>query len=264
MKHLLIRLYPRSWRERYGAEFEALLEERPLGPFDAADVLLAALDAHLHLRGATGAAKSGRSLLMSMRIGGFAAVLGGALWLAGFLIAQFNGSDDDSLAQFLALAGTLGLLVALAGLSAVQSRLHPRLVWTAFALPAIGALASALGLLEMVFTGGSRLPTEDVDPWILWALGTVVLVAGSGLFALVSWRSRVLSRPGLTLLAGAMVGLAPVVLISSGLAAVPWEPLVSIAFLALLLSFAIGWIVIGVDAVRGDRRQVASAAEASP
>lgn len=264
MKRLLIRLYPGSWRVRYGAEFEALLEERPIGPFDLADVLLAALDAHLHLRGATGSANPGRSLLMSMRIGGYAAVLGGVLWLIGFLIAQFNGSDDDGLAQSLALAGTLGLLVALAGLSAVQSRLHPRLVWAAFALPAIGALASALGLLEMVFTGGSRISTEGVDPWILWALGTVVLVAGSGLFALVSWRSRVLSRPGLTLLAAAMVGLVPVVMISSGLAAVPWEPLVSIAFLALLLSFAIGWIVLGVDAVLRDRGYLAGTTRAAP
>ena len=41
----LVRLYPASWRARYGEEFEALLEERPLGPFDVADVLLSAVDA---------------------------------------------------------------------------------------------------------------------------------------------------------------------------------------------------------------------------
>ena len=32
MKHALIRLYPARWRARYGDEFEAILEERPLRP----------------------------------------------------------------------------------------------------------------------------------------------------------------------------------------------------------------------------------------
>ena len=200
---------------------------------------------------------------MSLRIGGYAAVLGGVLWIVGFLIAQFNGSDDDGAGQWLALAGTPVLLVALAGLSAVQSRLHPRLVWAAFAVPALGALASGLGLLGMLFTGDGPI-AGGLDPWALWALGTLTLVAGSGLFALVSWRSRVLSRPGLALLGAPLVGLIPVVVISSGLAAVPWEPLVSITFLALLLSFALGWIVLGVDAVRRDRRPAAGAAGAAP
>ena len=48
---LLLRFYPARWRTRYGDEFGMLLGERRLGPFDVADVLLGALDAHLHLRG---------------------------------------------------------------------------------------------------------------------------------------------------------------------------------------------------------------------
>jgi len=42
---LLVRLYPARWRARYGDEFELVLGDRPLGPFDVADVLLGALDA---------------------------------------------------------------------------------------------------------------------------------------------------------------------------------------------------------------------------
>jgi hypothetical protein len=259
MSRLLMGLYPASWRERYGEEFEALLEERPLGPFDVADVFLAALDAHLHLQGATGATKAGRSFVMSLRLGGYAAVIGGALWLVGFLLAQFNGTGRDSLGQSLALGGTIGLLVALTGLSAVQSRLHPRLIWAAFALPALGALASGVGLLAMVLSGDGPISTEAADLWTIWLFGTVALVAGSGLFALVSWRSRVLGKPGLALLGIAMVGLGPVMVVSMGLVAVPWEPLVSIAFLALLLSFGIGWIVLGLDTVQRDRRNVTGA-----
>ena len=43
----LVRLYPRAWRERYGEEFVALLEERPASLRDALDVALGAADAHL-------------------------------------------------------------------------------------------------------------------------------------------------------------------------------------------------------------------------
>ncbi len=43
----LVHLYPRGWRERYGDEFEALLEECLHSPLDAVDVALGALDAHL-------------------------------------------------------------------------------------------------------------------------------------------------------------------------------------------------------------------------
>jgi hypothetical protein len=41
--HLLTRLYPRDWRERYGEEFEALLEDARGGPRTSANVLLSAL-----------------------------------------------------------------------------------------------------------------------------------------------------------------------------------------------------------------------------
>jgi hypothetical protein len=44
---LLVRLYPRSWRERYGEEYAALLAEHGLGPRTVVDVLSGALDARL-------------------------------------------------------------------------------------------------------------------------------------------------------------------------------------------------------------------------
>jgi hypothetical protein len=43
LSRVLVRLYPRSWRERYGAEFEALLEDGSGGFGAALDVLVAAL-----------------------------------------------------------------------------------------------------------------------------------------------------------------------------------------------------------------------------
>ena len=48
-----MRLYPRAWRERYGDEFEALLEECLHTPLDVVDILLGAMDAHLGLSDTT-------------------------------------------------------------------------------------------------------------------------------------------------------------------------------------------------------------------
>ena len=43
----LLRLYPRWWRDRYGAEFEALLEDVPVSARTILDMLADALDARL-------------------------------------------------------------------------------------------------------------------------------------------------------------------------------------------------------------------------
>ena len=44
---LLARLYPSSWRKRYGAEYEALLEDVALKPLDSVDVTWGAMKMHL-------------------------------------------------------------------------------------------------------------------------------------------------------------------------------------------------------------------------
>ena len=48
-RHLLLRLYPRAWRERYGEELSAQLEaQRPVRIGVVTDLVRGALDAHLH------------------------------------------------------------------------------------------------------------------------------------------------------------------------------------------------------------------------
>ena len=48
-RQLLLRLYPRAWRERYGEELSSQLEaQRPLHMSVVADLVRGALDAHLH------------------------------------------------------------------------------------------------------------------------------------------------------------------------------------------------------------------------
>ena len=44
----LLRLYPRAWRDRYEDEFAVLLEQCPLSLGDLFDIIVGAIDAHLH------------------------------------------------------------------------------------------------------------------------------------------------------------------------------------------------------------------------
>ncbi|HEX9635596.1 MAG TPA: Rieske 2Fe-2S domain-containing protein [Candidatus Limnocylindria bacterium] len=48
LHRFLVGWYPAPWRERYGTEFLALLEERPPGLRQALDIVSAALDARIH------------------------------------------------------------------------------------------------------------------------------------------------------------------------------------------------------------------------
>src|SRR5436190_178864 len=91
---LLLRFYPGRWRARYGDEFAALLEQRQLGPFDVADVLLGALDARLHRRG-LGSASDRNGFTMTVRVGGYAAILGGLLWLVALAGNAINNGGDS-------------------------------------------------------------------------------------------------------------------------------------------------------------------------
>jgi hypothetical protein len=253
---LLLRLYPARWRARYGDEFGALLAERPLGPFDVADVLLGALDAHLHLRGLGSWSDHRRGFSMTLRIGGLAAFAGGALLLAGWLWSVVDPADSDA-APWLFLGGMAALLVGLAGLSAFQARSHAALVWAAFLLPAIGGAVTTAGLLGMALVPDQRI-VGDWSAWDFFFLGLLATVAGSILFAAVSLRTGALPRVGaLALAIGSGVALfAFAVSIVGGDAL--WET-VRPVFQAAYLAFPIGWIVLGLQAVRLGRPTTAPA-----
>ena len=252
MRRLLLALFPASWRARYGDEFEALLQERPLGPFDVADVLLAALDAHLHLRGLS-AADHAKGFVMTLRIGGIAAILGGLCWGAGLAWASNDDTSEGvGPGAIVFLVGTVLLLIALVGLSAFQSRSHPWLVWAAFIVPALGAVASVAGMALMVVADEGPV-VGGFAAWDIWILGLLTLVLGSGLFALASWRTASMSRVGTALLGAAAVLLTVFLPVLTGLFAIPWEPATPIATIGMLIAFAGGWILLGIGAIRQDR-----------
>lgn len=249
MRRFLLGLYPEAWRTRYGDEFETLLEERPLGPFDVADVLLAALDAQLHLRGFDAAGDQSRGVLMTLRVGGFAAIAGGVLWLLAMGAAALANSQAQLWIVLFGMAST-AQLVGLIGLSAFQARRDPLLVWAAVVLPAAGAIGSLVGVIGMAIVG-DRPMVAGVSPWYVWVVGLMALIVGSGLFALATLRARTLSRSAAALLAISAVAILPGIFgvaYSNG----PGDVGNILAILGIG-GFAGGWIWLGVSAVRLDR-----------
>jgi len=247
----LIRLYPARWRARYGDEFSAVLEERPLGPFDVADVLLGALDAHLHLRGMGAASQSAKGFGMSLRIGGYAAIAGGILWLL-VLVGNALNNGGESFSPWLgyALVGAMLMtLVALIGLSAFQARHHPLLTWAAFAIPALGAVMGLFGFAAVAITEGSDSAVfAGLSPWMIGSIGLLTMVLGSSLFAVATWRARSLSRAASGLLAAGAVLVVLALLGMSG-GGSP-SPIAMVPVIAAIAAFPAGWIALGVSALR--------------
>lgn len=246
---LLLRLYPARWRARYGDEFESLLAERPLGPFDVADVLLGALDAQLHLRGLGSWSEHRKGIPMSLRLGGIAAVLGGALWFAGLMWGFVVDPADEDPGAILMLLGTIALLVGLAGLSAFQARRHPALVWAAFALPAVGGALATIGLILMAVV---HQPVAGIHGWGLFIVGVIATIAGSVLFAIATYRTAALPRSGAVIL-GISAVISFVSFAGASSMGDPDPPIVMAGFGA----FALGWVVLGLQAVRLDRPAMA-------
>ncbi len=241
---LLLRLYPARWRARYGDEFAAVLDERPLGPFDVADVLLGALDAHLHLRGLGAASQHAKGFPMSLRIGGYAAVLGAAL--IGLVIVLTGGLTEGSkdAAAILLLVGLAALLVGLAGMSAYQARSDPWLVWGAFAMTAVGTAVTFVASVSDLAGAGPGDWRDGLLP-----IGLITAGLGSTLFGVATYRVSVLSRTGaLALAIGPVAVLIGVIAVSQN----AWELGIPLSLVGII-SFLAGWLTLGVAAIRLDR-----------
>jgi hypothetical protein len=244
---LLLAMYPATWQRRYGEEFRAVLESRPLGPFDVADVLLGALDARLAPRryGISAGLTGGHQMML--RIGGVGAVTGGILFFLGIAAAsELGGSDEPWIV--VGLLGTLGILVALIGLSAFQAYRDPKLAWAAFAIPGIGTLVTIVGMTGMVAMGESEDPfIGSWGAWWIWAVGLLTTLVGSILFGIATLRAAVLSRRAAQALAwSAGVGI---IVAFSGFDSGS-STLGGLVIGGFLAAFSLSWVALGVSALR--------------
>jgi hypothetical protein len=121
LARLLTRLYPSRWRERYGTEFEALLQSSPVSLHALANVICAALHEHVAptLRGNTNQAtitfvakQPSAFLPMAMSLTALAMVLGkigGDMIAAGHILREVDEGAVAHLWQLL-MAGQVPIL----------------------------------------------------------------------------------------------------------------------------------------------------------
>jgi drug/metabolite transporter (DMT)-like permease len=241
---LLVRLYPAAWRDRYGDEMAAVLEDRPPGPFDVADLMLGAIDAHLHLRGLGSRSEHRKGIPMSLRLAGGAAVVGGLLWTIFFALGFVAAwtSTDLSPAAPLIIVGGLALLVAAAGLSAFQFRDHPRSIWLSFLIP--------LGGVILLVVSWPNLSVNEAF-WIVAMIGVFMIFIGTAIFSGVTVWTRAFSRPAaMAALVGSVLAIPAFLMVGSGfMVQTPGALLLAVGGLI----FGLGWIGLGIDAIRRDR-----------
>jgi hypothetical protein len=155
--------------------------------------------------------------------------------------------------------GTLGLLLALIGLSAFQAHSDPILAWAAFAIPGIGTLVSVIGVTVMVLgPGEDPLVLGSFSAWSVWIIGLFGTLIGSIIFAVATIRAAVLSRRAAIALA---VSSAIVLVFMFGLAGTNAQgTAMEVLYAVFLGSFAASWIALGVMALRrGPIRAIAPA-----
>jgi hypothetical protein len=86
----LVRLYPRSWRDRYEAELLDLLAQRSPSVRDRLDLVRGALDAHIHH------VADPEPLPWTHRLPGLAAVATGLFWISAYLVGLLGGTPERS------------------------------------------------------------------------------------------------------------------------------------------------------------------------
>jgi len=233
----LAALYPAAWRDRYEAEFLALLQERPPDLGDRIDIVRGAIDERMHpqVPGSPKAPVEAPSIGRWSLVAGWTTLLGSglfylgiALWATGPIVV--NGGDayrDGSAALPFIFLAMLGLVV---GMVAVVLTIPPSRPANAAAY-----LSSLAGLLW----GGA--------PWLWWAgliaFGGVIVIGGA------AWRARAWSGwrfAALVAAIGSAWGLAYLAL--SGMLAAPD------GFQYVVFGIAgLTWLVLGTSLVRPRR-----------
>lgn len=181
MRDFLVRLYPKQWRDRYGAEFRALLDDHPPGLRDALDIIVNAGREHV---------RSNTLRVVGTRLGGVLAALSVLLLVAGLLIRE------EGAAEFLVIVSPL---IAALAWPALLRLAGPH--WRPLAYGILGVLLLGVALPTLLFDGGQA-----------GLMGVMGVLGVYGVMALAAaWLVRSeLPRPAALLTA--MVGFASITL----------------------------------------------------
>jgi hypothetical protein len=219
-----MRLYPSAWRERYEREFEALLQERPIRWHESVDVLVGAIDAHLHpeLLGAT-------PKPWTHRLPGLLATSAGLIWTWFFARLLTLGPGDE-------WGESIGLAVLLM-LCAVPGD---------YTLPYLRRIGMTIGAIVIAMVVGRAAPWSATGGVLnLVAGATAWLLVGAGMLSLAAIRAGIGSRGRWILLAA--VGLVPAIVavpVMGGFG--PTDRGGVAAMVVAILPYGVAWAMIGL------------------
>jgi hypothetical protein len=174
----LVSLYPRAWRERYLAELEDLLADRPPTLRDHVDIARGAFDAWIHpqlvVRPPRQEANAGPGL---RHLAAGSAILGGGLWIVGGLamnaarVDQSLGYKDSTMPWIVMIVAAV--ITAVGAIAIVRSRMDRSraasitsvamlvgalLIATPWPILVVGFFAYALTTAAFGYLAGAALP----------------------------------------------------------------------------------------------------------
>jgi len=238
----LLALYPRAWRRRYGDELRSLAAARPINARDRLDLVLGAIDAHVHPELVTLEPSAGRPMrdvtpndLRIARRLGVGAMFGAIAWLAAWAIAANGPIVYDPGGSYRDGAAALPVLL-LAGVLLVGG-----FIGHVVLLPAGAHVARVAAFVAICCT-----LLWTLGPWLM-QIGAAAL-AGLTILAVAGWRAGTWPAA----MAGVVVMLAVAVpaLLVGGLPDGPDigpAPLEVVAALALTTAL---WLIVGGTLIR--------------
>jgi hypothetical protein len=238
----LLALYPRAWRRRYGDELLSLIAIRPPNARDQLDLVLGAIDAHLHPELVTPEPSAGRPMrdvnpndLRIARRLGVGTMFGATAWLAAWAIAANGPIVYDPGGSYRDGAAALPVLL-LAGVLLVGG-----FIGHVVLLPAGARVARVAAFVAICCT-----LLWTLGPWLM-PIGAAAL-AGLTILAVAGWRAGTWPAA----MAGVVVILAvgvPTLLV----AGLPDGPDNGAAPPAVVAAFALMtaiWLIVGAALVR--------------
>jgi len=219
----LVRLYPPAWRARYGSEIVGLLAARPPRLGDQLDLVVGALDAHLHPELVVAGPVDRASVPLGHRVPGLAATAGGLLLVVALVGGGISGAEGWFSWIWVAL---LLMLASLPG---------------GYAARVGGRVGLGLAAIAASFVLAWTLPW---GPNVVPAVSAIVLV-GAGSLALATVRAG-LGRRSRWAAVGLGFGPPAVALLGVGMGLGGQEE-GSLLPLALLVTlYGVAWAAVGL------------------